>query len=417
MRGLLGLSDFRLLFAGLVTSMIGDSLLVLVFGIWVKHLTGSSGAAGTVIFFVALPFLVAPFGGWVIDRFRRRAFLITANLASAAGLLPLLLVRGRQDVWLIYAIAFLYGLSSVAITGALNGMLKELLPPELLAGANGALQTVKEGLRLGGPLAGAAVFALLGGAAVAVADAATFVVAAVAIASMRIREAAPERVEAHWLQEMTAGVHYLRREAALRRVAVGGAVSMLVSGVTESVAFALIDQGLHRPPEFIGVISSAQGAGAILGGLTVARLIARRGELAAVSVGIGLFGVGVGVCAVTALPVVLAGMAVAGSGLPVVLVGISTLLQRRTPARLAGRVSIALEMILNGPQTISIAAGALLVSVVDYRLLLGLVTAGMLSSSGYLWLGRRLSAPEPPRPPERPPPPAPLRPAGRRRPR
>jgi len=159
MRAVLRLPDFRLLFAGLSASMVGDALMLLVYAIWVKSLTGSNGAAGLVTLFIALPYVMAPLGGRLVDRFRRRPFLVVANLASALMLLPLLAVRTARDVWIIYLVAALYGLSSVTIAAALNGLLKELLADELLATANGVLQTVREGLRLGGPLAGAALFA------------------------------------------------------------------------------------------------------------------------------------------------------------------------------------------------------------------------------------------------------------------
>jgi MFS family permease len=150
MRAVLRLPDFRLLFAGLSASMVVDALMLLVCAIWVKSLTGSSGAAGLVTLFIALPYVAAPLGGRLVDRFRRRPFLVVANLASALMLLPLLAVRTARDVWIIYLVAALYGLSSVTIAAALNGLLKELLADELLATANGVLQTVREGLRLGG---------------------------------------------------------------------------------------------------------------------------------------------------------------------------------------------------------------------------------------------------------------------------
>ena len=51
-------------------------------------------------------------------------------------------------------------------SAALHGLIKELLPEELLAEANGALQTVRQGLRLVAPLGGAALFTLVGGRAV-----------------------------------------------------------------------------------------------------------------------------------------------------------------------------------------------------------------------------------------------------------
>lgn len=393
MRAVLRLPAFRLLFAGLAASMVGDALLMLVYAIWVKSLTGSNGAAGLVTLFMAVPYALAPLGGWLVDRFRRRPFLVVANLASALMLLPLFLVRDAADVWIIYMVAALYGISSVTIAAALSGLLKELLADELLADANGALQTVKEGLRLGGPLAGAALFATFGGAAVAAIDAVTFLIAAAAIARIQLREEPPVPSGLHWLSELTAGLTHIRKTAALRRMTVATAIGFLVIGINESVLFAVVGQGLHRPPAFIGVLASAQGVGAIAGGLLVARLARAVGDLAAISIGMAAFGLGDALCALPWLPVILMGKVIGGLGLTVMIVGFTTLIQRHTPRPLIGRVSTAAETLVSGPQTISIAAGAALVSVVDYRLLLAVVTAGMLSAATYLWSARQLTTP------------------------
>jgi MFS family permease len=394
-RTLFGHRDFRLLLIGLSTSMIGDSLMLLVFAIWVKTLTGSNGAAASVMLCIAAPYAVAPLGGWLVDRVRHRRFLIGANIASALMLLPLIGVHDRSDIWIIYLVAALYGISMVATAAALNGLLKELLADEVLAAANGTLQTVREGLRLGGPLAGAVLFATLGGAAVALADAATFLAAAAAITLMRLREEPPERSDLHWLREMSAGLRHLMAEAALRRTMIAGAVAWLVIGLSESVSFAVVDQGLHRPPEFIGVLASAQGAGCVAGGLISARIIGRIGELAATGIGLAAFGIGSGLCILTSLPTVLAGKTVAGVGFVIIMIGFVTVLQRRTPQPLIGRVSTAAETLTSGPQTISIAAGAALISLVDYRLLLAVMCVGTTTAATLLWSGRRLTAPQP----------------------
>lgn len=393
MRALLRHRDIRVLFIGLATTMIGDWLMLLVFGIWVKTLTGSNGAAGLAVLFIALPGAASPVGGWLVDRVRRRPFLISANLASALMLLPLFAVRGRQDVWIIYLVATLYGISMVATSSALNGLLKELLADELLATANGGLRTVKEGLRLVGPLTGAALFAGLGGAPVAAIDAATFLAAAGSIAMLRLREQPPERTALRRRDEITAGLRHLATEPALRRLMSGTAIAWLVVGITESVGYAVVDQGLHRPPAFIGVLASAQGAGCVAGGLAVAWLIGRLGELAVTALGLAAFGVGCGLCVLSMLPAVLVGRGVTGVGLTLALVGFETLLQRRTPQALIGRVSTAAETLTGGPQVISIAAGAVLVSLVDYRLLLAVILAGMLAAATHLWSGRRRTAP------------------------
>ena len=101
--------------------------------------------------------------------------------------MPLVLVRDAGDVWIIWVVAFGYGVSFVVLPAALNGLLKELMPDELLVEANAAVQTTKEAYRLFGPLLGAALFAWLGGWSVALIDAATFLVAAAAIGSLRVR--------------------------------------------------------------------------------------------------------------------------------------------------------------------------------------------------------------------------------------
>jgi hypothetical protein len=67
----------------------------------------------------------------------------------------LLLVHSRSDVWLLYAVTALYGLGGDIFAAARSAMLKAMLPDELLADANGAYQSIREGLRIVAPLAGA----------------------------------------------------------------------------------------------------------------------------------------------------------------------------------------------------------------------------------------------------------------------
>jgi MFS family permease len=395
MKALLAHRDARLLFLGLSVTMAGDSLMLLVFAVWIKALTGSNGAAGAVILCVAIPHALAPVGGWLVDRVRRRRFLISANCASAVMLLPLVGVREQGDVWIIYLVATLYGISMVATTAALNGLLKELFTEDMLAGANGTLQTIREGLRLCGPLTGAAVFAVCGGAVVALADALTFLAAAAAIALMRQSERPPERVEARWRREMSAGLRHLVADIALRRTMLAGAVAWLAIGLGESVSFALVDHALQRPPEFVGVLASGQGAGCVIGGLISVRIFHRFGELAGTSLGLAAFSVGSGLCILTPLTTVLLGKAISGLGLAISIIGFTTILQRRTPQPLIGRVSTAAETLTSGPQILAIAASAALISIVDYRLLLAVMGTGTLIAATLLWSARQLTTPQP----------------------
>jgi MFS family permease len=279
LRAVLRRPDFRLLFGGLVASMIGESILLLALAVWVKDLTGSDGLAGATLFAIVAPMVLAPFVGWLVDRFRRRPFFVAVNVATAIALVPLVFVRDRGDVWIIYAVGVTYGLSYIAVSAALSGLLKEIVPAELLAEANGALQTVRQGLRLGGPLAGAGLYATVGGWALAAVAAAGFLTAAGTVAVLRVSEQRPVPSALRWRAEVGAGIRHLVTEPALRRVLTGAGIALLVLGFSESLIFAYVDQGLRRDPAFVGALVSVQGIGGLLGGFASAAVVRRLGEI------------------------------------------------------------------------------------------------------------------------------------------
>jgi len=243
---------------------------------------------------------------------------------------------------------------------------------------------VREGLRLLSPLVGAGLYAAFGGGVVAVADSATFVVFAVAIAHVRTEEPKPAREEQVFLTELAAGVRHVFATLPLRQIIVATGACLLVVGFSETLIFAVVDQGLHRPPSFLGVLESLQGGGAIVGGLTAATALRRFGDVRLVGIGMVLFAAGDGTFALPSLPLVSAGFLVAGFGVAWLIVGFMTAIQVRTPERLQGRVASAADTLVSTPQTVSIALGAALVSVVDYRLLVGVMAAVICVCAAYL---------------------------------
>jgi len=138
---------------------------------------------------------------------------------------------------------------------------------------------------------------------------------------------------------------------------------------------------------------STQGVGAILGGVTAAPLVRRLGEQTTAAFGLVLFSAGMLLLTLPVLPGVLVGCGVAGVGLPWILVAFYTLMQRETPNRLMGRVSTAAEVLLGGPQTLSIGLGAVFITVVDYRVLLVTMAVVVASCGTFLLLRRDAARP------------------------
>jgi MFS family permease len=402
MRNLLRIRDVRIYLLGDVVSTLGDNALWLAMAIWIKEMTGSSAWAGLVFFCFAVGNLFSPLGGVLADRFRRRPLLICANSLAAALVLLILLVHGRGSMWIVFAVMFAYGVVGSAMGPAETALLPALVPEDLLAEANGVRQTLTEGLRLITPVLGAGLFALAGGGVVAIIDAATFLVAVATLLALRVNEPAPGLSRAAATDtagksrsgQLSGGFRFLAREPLLRSVTIALALTLLTLGFTESAGFSVVTAGLHRSASFVGVLITAQGIGAVAGGIVAAPLLKRTSEAILIVLGLCCAAGAVLLLTVPNLVADLAGVVLAGVVGPWITVAAVTALQRRTPSELLGRVSGAFELSLTVPQVTSVGLGAALIAVVSYRLLLVAVAVVAAVAAAYL-----LATPDSRRPP------------------
>ena len=390
-RTLLRQRGFRVLLAGQTLTLFGDLALILVLGVWAKNLTGSVSAGGAAFLAMIAPTLLAPLIGFVVDRFPRRRVLIVNDLVTAAGLLPLLAVDGRGTVWIIYVVAAFYGLSQQVFFAARAALLQSMLSDDHLGPANAVLESLRMGLRVAGPVIGTGLFAALGGGAVALLDAATFLGSAALLSSLRVPDIHRRRIALRG--ELSGGVRHIRATPVLRRLMLALCAAVAVLGLLQVAALALVDQGLHRPATFLGVVFAVEGAGAIVGGLAAPALLRRLGETRFAAGGLVVAGLSLGVMANPTMTSVLLGSTLGGAGFSAFLIGYTTLLQRSTATELQGRVFTAAEATAGIPYTGMLGLAVLGIGFVDYRLIL---VAGMLIlalAGAYLGRGERVPAP------------------------
>ena len=378
---------FRRLLVGQSLSSFGDTALYLMLGVWAKELTGSNAAAGGVFLALGLPAVLSPLAGQLADRVRRRPLMIVTNALAAVLVLALLAVHDRGQLWLLYAVAFGYGLASSVLSSAGAGLRKALLGDGQAAAANALLQSVTQALRIIAPLVGTGLFVAVGGGSVAVLDAATFVVAIAALLSIRVEEPRPERSpRGSFGVDLTAGFRHIRSVPLLFQVTVVTACAFGVIGLNETAVFAVVDQGLHRTPAFFGVLNSVQGAASALGGLATAALMRRLGPARVAGLALAAFGAAAAAFTTHSVTLCLIGSVGDGVGLVWLVVALGTTAQVHTPGRLQGRVNSAWMMLVVTPQTVSVAAGTGLIAVVDYRLMLMAITVVMATCAAVLLL-------------------------------
>ena len=377
-------ANARWYFAGLAASLLGNSAMSLVAGVWVKELTGSSAQAGLVSACVYAATMAAPIAGLIADRVPRKRLLLGLNLISAATILPLVVVRSSSDVWIVFVVMAVYGIEATLIDPAEDALFAQMFTPEFRRRINGWRLTIQETGRLGAPLLGAGLFLVVGGGAVGGLDAATFVVAALVITRLRVDDAPPPRRAESLGPALLAGVRHIWQTASIRPVALATAAVMALSGVGVAAQYSLV-HGVGQRPAFLGVLTATLGAGSIIASLTARRIIERLGEQWLAVIGLINFAAGNLLRANHWLPTAVLGSFVLGFALPYVFLATLNIAQRASPNELQGRVSAALTLALFGPQAPTQAIGSLLIAHITYIEIY--IASAVISIAISVWLG------------------------------
>ncbi len=229
--------NLRVLLGGQTMNMLGSTAMVIVLGIWVKDLTGSSGAAGLIFLLLAATGFLAPLAGLMVDRFPRRTVLVVNDCVTGIVVLLLIFVHSRHQVWLIYLVTAVYGYSGLVYRAARGGLLHSMVADELLGEVNGLISSLGQGMRIIGPLIGAGVYAAWGGGVVAVADTGTFVISVASYLALRqapdlVRQApatepagGPDEPASSFFRDLFAGIRHTFANPIIRRMIVASTVA------------------------------------------------------------------------------------------------------------------------------------------------------------------------------------------------
>jgi MFS family permease len=328
--------------------------------------------------------------GWIGDRFDRRRVLIGADLAAAAVSLVTAALAAHP-----VALVLLIGLGTLAqspFEPASAAALPNLVAAEHVPRANALVAATSSAGYLVGPLLGGVVLGAGASAATLFAvDAATYIVSALLVASIR-RPFGTGATDVH--PGVLAGFRMIGREPRLRWPVLAGMVSLLGVGIVDIASYPL-SLHLHGGTQGYGAMTALLGGGGLLGAALAARVL-RTGShrvlvwsFAAGAAGLGLAG------AAPVLSVGLAGMALAGAGRGLGDVAATTLIQARASDEVRSRVFAAQEGAAHAAFSVSALTGGLLVQLVGARGAFGAATAFGLAAAAIAAVARRTEAPSP----------------------
>jgi len=273
--------NFTLLwFAGLI-SIAGDWMLLIALPLHVYQQTGSTLATGGMFMAAILPsVLLGSVAGVFVDRWDRKRVMVWANLFRAVILLPLLLVNVGDWLWIMYVVAAVESTIGLFFGPAENALLPTLVGEERLVTAN-SLNALNNNLaRLIGPPIGGALMAFAGIGAVAIADAATYIVSGLLIAlitvTSRPEQAAEEaEVASAWLRvwgEWREGLRIVGRERMITVLFAMSAAFALGEGILGALYVPFVTVVLQGSELYLGWLMSAQAVGGLLGAVLMARI-------------------------------------------------------------------------------------------------------------------------------------------------
>ena len=282
-RGLLRSNrDLRLLLAAGLVTMTGDWMLSVGLVYTVYDVTGSTLASAGALMAAFVPqVLTGLFAGVFVDRWSRARTMVVGNLLMAAGITPLLLVHGADDVWIVYAVLAANAVLDVFVATADSAMLPLVVPGEGRLTANALNGQVGQVARLVGGAAGGVIAAAAGLTGVVVVDAASFLLAAMLVQLIRTstrppREvvedaatgalAALRRVVVEWGQ----GAATVRRSRVLKVLVAFSLITAVGEGIMGTLFTPYVKDILEGNAATLGTVSSAQAVGGILGGFVAA---------------------------------------------------------------------------------------------------------------------------------------------------
>jgi MFS family permease len=232
------LRNFRLLWLGQLTSLLGDQFHM-VAGAWlVLKMTADPLALGAVLAAGGITRAIFTLiGGAVSDRVSPRRLMIFSDVFRLllSGLLAAQILTGTLQVWMFYAYAILNGLMGGLFGPAAMSIIPRLVPEQDLQGGNSIMQGSTQLISFLGPAAAGAVVAAYRipstGAGVAIAfDAVTFIVSVITLFLIHIPQERVEKAASHvgaLISSMRTGVAYMVKDPALRLMFILMAVANL----------------------------------------------------------------------------------------------------------------------------------------------------------------------------------------------
>ncbi len=287
--------NYRLFFAGQGISQVGTWLTRFAIGYETYALSRSAFQLGLVAFFSQAPTaVIAPIAGVLVDRWDRHRTLVVTQVAALlqSAALAVFALTGTMTVWHLMVLGAVQAVINAFDMPARQSFLRQMVDDRAdLPNAIALNSSLVNGARLLGPALAAVLVALVGVGWCFAIDAASYLAVVASLLAMQVAKQ-PARVrQGHVIDEMRAGLAYVRGVPLVRGLMLLLAVTSVFGAGYGALLPAVAVGTLHGGPHALGWLMGAGGAGALVGTLYLAnrRSVIGLGEVIA-NCGLGLGG-------------------------------------------------------------------------------------------------------------------------------
>jgi MFS family permease len=396
-RGLWRSPDFVKLWVSQTVSLTGSQVSLLALPLVAVALGAGALQMGWLAAAQTLPTLLfgLPAGTW-IDRLPRRPVLVATDLGQGLVLaaIPVAALLGVLRLELLYPLAFVVSSLAVLAEVAHPAYLPSLVGRERLVEGNSKMALGGQVARIAGPTAAGALVQAATAPLAILADAASFLVSAVLVGTIRAREAAPGRPAARqrlW-QEIGEGLAVVLRHPVLRTLTGAWGLYFLFFFLFYSLYVLYATRELGLAPATLGVIVSVASVGGVLGALMTERVTARfgvgptmAGALLVATAGMLLFPLAGGPTALT-VAVLIAAQGLIRTTDQLFYINYLSTSQALTPDGLRGRVQASVRVFTAGTAPIGALVGGFLGEAFGLRATALVAGLGVLVAFAWLAL-------------------------------
>lgn len=383
--------DFRLLWFGQFTSMLGAQMQTVALGWLVYSLTGSTALLGGLALTRAVPvILLSLFGGALADQVDRRRLLMVSQsiLALFSAVLALIISTGHATVSILYTFSFITAGLAAIDSPARQALIPALVPRERLPNALALNVLSWQTAAVLGPAVGGMIIRWFGVGMAFWIDAASFFAVVGALIAMRTRVAPTPSVGRGWGWTAVAeGLQFVRGRSILwQLMLIDFLATVFVSSMGLLPVFA--HDVLAVGPEGLGLLYTATSTGAVIGSGLFALLPSSSRPGRVVALAIAAYGVTLALFGISrSFPMALLLLAVAGGLDAVSMATRHTVRQLATPDSLRGRVGALASVFSSGGPRLGDFQAGMVASIVGprYAMVFGGVACLMMVVTSRWW--------------------------------